>query len=378
MSDTPALGVFPGDDYSMAAVDAFDEWLGGSLDAVVSFAPAGLSPERREHFVAETLTPIWRAGYTPVLTWEPFVLGDASATTPVDALRAENLLDEWAEALATWVANPGGERRRLVVRPAHEMTGWWYPWSAGDGVSGAEYVDLWNALVDAVEAHGPPAEAVTWLWCASTDRAADVTLADYYPGDDVVDWVGVDGYNWGASAAWSDWQTPEAVFGDALGELRGLSDRPLVVPEVGCSSLTADGPSPGRKSAWITDVFDPFEAHDVAAVGWFNDEKETDCAVCAPDTGSTAPSTRRLHDTEYAVYPAFERAATAFVGDARYRSSPTARRTQNGSRGGVRTREPCRRRRLRRSCRCGPLPSGSRPSACWRTAHQQRQRRPLS
>lgn len=313
MSESPTLGVFPGDDYSLTAIGAVDEWLDGALEAVVTFVPAGLSEARRQAFVQETLTPIHRAGYTPIVTWEPFVLEDATPDMPVDALRAENLLREWAETLATWVADSGDETRELVFRPAHEMNGWWYPWSAGAGITGSAYVDFWNTLVDVFDDYGPPEDAVTWLWSANAESGDGVSLADYYPGDDVVDWVGVDGYNWGASQPWSDWQSPESVFVDAFEQVRTMADRPLVVPEVGCSSSTTGGPAPELKSAWIADVFDLFTEWDVAAVGWFDANKETDWAVCTRGTAATAPATRRLNGTRYGVYPSFRHAATAFA-----------------------------------------------------------------
>lgn len=313
MSELSALGVFPGDDYSLTAIRAVDEWLDGALDIVVTFVPAGLSAARRQAFVEETLTPLWHVGYTPLVTWEPFLLEDAAPDTPVAALRDANVLRGWAEVLASWVSNPEGDRRDLIFRPAHEMNGWWYPWSAGAGVAGSEYVDLWNTLVDVFENYGPPEEAVTWLWSANVESADGVSLVDYYPGDDVVDWVGVDGYNWGSSQPWSDWQSPESVFEDAFEQVRTVSDRPLVVPEVGCSSSTTGGPVPGRKSAWIADAFELFTEWDVAAVGWFDANKETDWAVCTRGTEATAPATRRLNGARYSVYPSFRRAATSYA-----------------------------------------------------------------
>lgn len=308
----PRLGVFPGDDYDLTAVRAMDEWLDGALDVVVTFVHADLTPERRETFVDEVLTPVWRAGYTPLLTWEPFCLGNDGETSPVTQLRTKGLLEQWAETLGTWVSAGTGDPRSFLFRPAHEMNGSWYPWSAGEGVTGEEYVDVWAALVDAFEHSGPPADAVTWIWCVNAESAGAVTFADYYPGDEVVDWVGVDGYNWGASRSWSEWQSPESVFGDAVETVREFSDRPLVVPEVGCSPVANSGSGTDRKSAWIAAAFEYFATEGVRFVGWFNADKETDWAVLRPSaTGLRAERTLRGRD--YDVYPAFERAAGRYL-----------------------------------------------------------------
>lgn len=317
----PRLAVFPGDDYDVGGVEAFDAWVGGRLDAVVTFVRAGAPSASRRRFFAETLTPLWDAGYVPVVTWEPFLLDGDRDGSATEALRARNLLREWAEAVAAWVNPDDGGRRRLVFRPAHEMNGDWYPWSAGRGVSGGAYVALWEALVDAFDDHGPSSDAVTWLWCANAEPVVETPLSAYYPGDDAVDVVGVDGYNWGDSREWSSWQSPTDVFGDAFERVRSLSERPLAVPEVGCTSVSRDGRGVDRKSAWITAAFELFAAADVAFAGWFNADKETDWAVCRPNPSPDAPAVRTLDGTEYAVYPAFERAAVPFAERRSHRSS---------------------------------------------------------
>jgi mannan endo-1,4-beta-mannosidase len=305
------LGVFPGDDYDLANVRAIDEWLDGALDVVVTFVQADLSPARRESFVDRVLTPVWQAGYTPLLTWEPCSLALDTDASPAEQLRAEGLLRQWAETLAEWVGSSTGDQRALHFRPAHEPNGWWYPWSAGAGVTGRQYVEFWHALVDAFEDHGPPADVVTWVWCVNAESTADVTLQDYYPGDSMVDWVGVDGFNWGTSQSWSDWQLPEEVFGDAVETVREFTDSPLVIPEVGCSSATDSGDGEHRKAAWIEAAFDFFAAEQVTFVGWFDVDKETDWAICA-QPGSGLPGERTLRGREYGVYPAFERAARRY------------------------------------------------------------------
>lgn len=309
----PSLGVFPGDEYEVRHVQAVDEWLGGALEVVVTFVHAGLPPERRERFVDDVLTPMWEAGYTPLLTWEPFSLDPDAGASPATQVREKGLLRAWAETLAEWVAAGGGGQRTLIMRPAHEMNGSWYPWSAGEGVTAPEYVELWNALVDGFDDHGQPADTVSWVWCANAESTSEVTLSDYYPGDGLVDWVGVDGYNWGSSRPWSEWRLPADVFGPAFETIRGFSDRPLVVPEVGCSSAADTGTGAARKSAWIDAAFDYFAAEEVQFVGWFDADKETDWAVCS-QSGTGMQSERTRQGRAYGVYPSFKQSAARYIG----------------------------------------------------------------
>jgi len=108
----------------------------------------------------------------------------------------------------------------VFVRFAHEMNGGWYPWGARPG----EYRDTYRAVAAAVKA---AAENTAMVWAPNTgmgypyngagkylptdtegsrfkqmdtnrdgvlDRDDD-PFAPYYPGDDVVDWIGVSLYS---------------------------------------------------------------------------------------------------------------------------------------------------------------------------------------
>ena len=90
----------------------------------------------------------------------------------------------------------------LLLRFAHEMNADWYPW---DGVRAsapgthdgpARYVAAWRHVHAVFAAAG--ATNVRWVWSPnhrSIPAAAWNDAARYYPGDDVVDWIGVDGYD---------------------------------------------------------------------------------------------------------------------------------------------------------------------------------------
>jgi hypothetical protein len=84
------------------------------------------------------------------------------------------------------------------------------------------------------------------------DTAFDTgTVDDYYPGDDVVDVVGVDAYNWyqclGRNEPWDSLQTIIQSFHDF-----GVAhNKPMVIAEWGSDEDPAD---PNHKAQWITDA----------------------------------------------------------------------------------------------------------------------------
>ena len=88
------------------------------------------------------------------------------------------------------------------------------------------------------------------VWCPNnTDQPGDAwnNIAAYYPGDQYVDWVGMDGYNWGTTANTS-WQSFDAVFSDIYRQLTALTAKPLMIGEFACAEQGGD------KAAWISDA----------------------------------------------------------------------------------------------------------------------------
>jgi beta-mannanase len=69
---------------------------------------------------------------------------------------------------------------------------------------------------------------VEWVWNPNIDYAGSVPLPRLYPGDGYVDYVGLDGYNWGTSQSWSTWQTPQQVFDPTIADVRTFTQKPII------------------------------------------------------------------------------------------------------------------------------------------------------
>jgi beta-mannanase len=117
---------------------------------------------------------------------------------------------------------------------------------------------------------------VRWVWCPfSTQpprRAADGWRA-YYPGDRYVDWIGMDGYNWGTTRSWSRWQPFGEIFGPPYRDYAGR--KPLMICEV------ASAEAGGDKGSWIDEMGAELSGRfsKIEAVVWFDAKKETDWCV---------------------------------------------------------------------------------------------------
>ncbi len=71
----------------------------------------------------------------------------------------------------------------------------------------------------------------------------------YYPGDDWVDDVGLDGYNFAAVHDVS-WMSFTQLFQQSYQQLTALTSKPVMITE------TASTEAGGNKAGWITQAFD--------------------------------------------------------------------------------------------------------------------------
>ncbi|HWH84343.1 MAG TPA: glycosyl hydrolase [Burkholderiaceae bacterium] len=210
-----------------------------------------------------------------------------------------------------WSVWPSGSSP--CIRLAHEMNGNWYPWSAAIGGNSAQaYVVMWQRVLGIFWAKGLDSHTVQWIWAVNHEDASPAHAEDYYPGDAYVNWIGVDGYNWGASQSWSSWSRPDQVFAPMVARLRGVSTKPLALTETASSTSLPGKVDVAAKSQWISELFAYATAPGTGArmIVWFNEDKETDWAVFG---GSNGDETYRSGRTSYKAYKAY-RAATQAPG----------------------------------------------------------------
>ena len=111
---------------------------------------------------------------------------------------AHELFQTWMQRMSDFLSTlktDDGQPIPIIFRPWHENTGSWFWW--GEKLCTAEeYKALWNMLQDKLNADGFD----NLLWAYSPGMAADLTeekFLERYPGDDRVELIGIDGYQWG-------------------------------------------------------------------------------------------------------------------------------------------------------------------------------------
>lgn len=142
--------------------------------------------------------------------------------------------------------------------------------SAGNGEA-EEYVAAWRTMVEMLRQTEPHGDEVRTVIVLTRGAYARGGVHDWYPGDDVVDVIGVDPYNWYlCQGSRRDWQDPESLLAPALA-FAAERGKPLAVPEI---ASTEDPTDAGRKADWVHQLGQYLNSGELAApiefVAWFN------------------------------------------------------------------------------------------------------------
>ena len=189
-------------------------------------------------------------GIAPMITLEPV----ADEVEVPSAAIAAGGYDAELRADARVAAAYGG---RVLLRYAQEMNATWFPRRSTDP---AAFVAAWVRIVKIFRESG--ADNVAFVWTPSVEVAGTEPMAAYFPGDAFVDYVGLDGYNWGGSR----WQSFGQIFAEDYRRISELSERPFIIGE------TASAAGAG-KAEWIRNAFGreiPRGFPRIAAVVWFS------------------------------------------------------------------------------------------------------------
>ncbi|MGI9611299.1 MAG: glycosyltransferase [Acidimicrobiales bacterium] len=219
-------------------------------------------------FRGDWLAEVGDRGMVPMVSWEAwakpagsFNLAEQELGNMADIANGEHdaYIDSWAEAAADY-GDP------ILLRPFHEMNGYWYPWSIGvNGNTEETFVKGWRHVVNRFRAAG--ADNVSFVWSINTLSSFDEGrgVEDAYPGDDYVDWVASSGFNWDDyDPEWSSWVTAEWVFADTY-ELLESFDKPVMFAEIGT------GTNGGDEAVWVEEAMTWFaELDQLGAIVWFD------------------------------------------------------------------------------------------------------------
>ncbi len=232
-------------------------------------------------------------GATTIVSLELYEWGPGKKSSYLPAILAgdyDGSFRKWAEGAQAY----GG---RVLLRFGYEFNGNWFSWS----LDPPAFVAAWRRVHDIFSAVG--ANNVEWVWAPNFESCPNTPENDmhlYYPGDKFVDWVAVDGYNFGDHHdEWHQWVSFDEVFDKVLTSLTNrYPDKPMMLAEFG----SAVG-EPGQRAVWIRDAYASLQRRpQVKAVIWFDLDKRREGE---PDwrIGATADSLEAFNQTFAAKRP---------------------------------------------------------------------------
>jgi beta-mannanase len=273
------------DGVTLEKIESFEQLVGKKQAIVASSSYWG-----EQTFPDANVRVIVRHGSIPLLYWSPWDYPYVESRGPDKYSLASIIAGTHDAYIDMWADHAREIGAPIIVSFANEMNGSWFPWSGGlygagkllsidpahDGkpafyhYEGPDtFVKAYRHVVDRVRARG--AKNIQWAFHAmiySDPQEHWNLVAQYYPGSDYCDWLGLSlyGSQFPADAEWApffpllDWPYTEIAELDPT--------KPIMLCEWGVAEL----PQLGSKADWFREGFrimkDPKFSRLKAIVYW--------------------------------------------------------------------------------------------------------------
>ena len=249
------------DKVTLEAIEQFEKMV-GKKQAIIAFS----SFWGEQSFPRKNLELLARHGSLPLVYWSPWDR-PYDERRPPDRFNLHAILaGKWDRYIDSWADGAKAFGKPMLVSWGLEMNGDWFPWSgcyygAGKVVPGTNppryegpelFKKTFRYVVDRVRARG----VTNILWGFHVNHTTYPTapwnkMANYYPGPDYVDWLGMSVY--GMQFNYQAWTKFIDVTESAYHELAAVDPtKPMVLAEWGVGEF----PGRGSKAEWIKEAFE--------------------------------------------------------------------------------------------------------------------------
>ena len=200
-------------------------------------------------FPTEEVNTIRSAGIIPFIRMMPRTTFDEGGPDPNYTM--QKIIDgDFDTDLTQWAVDAASTNIPLLVEFGTEVNGNWFPWNgqyngagetAGYGdptlADGSErFRDAYRHIIDICNANG--ANNITWFFhvdAYSSHASSWNEIANYYPGDNYIDWLGVSVY--GPQVKNEDYQEFSEILDDIYPSLSNLSGKPIAILEFAITEM---------------------------------------------------------------------------------------------------------------------------------------------
>jgi hypothetical protein len=266
-SDTIFIGAYDDNtEESFESIVALEDSINSKLQVIQIYTAWG--SQKDQVFPLLRAQAIYELGSIPLISWEPWLDDFDAKKYPalanlknkntgglkeIASGRFDDYIDKWAKE-AKKFGSP------FYLRLGHEMNDpYRYPWGPQNNKP-KDFIAAWQHIVTRFKEIG--ATNAIWIW---SPHPAYTDYAQYYPGHDYVDWIGVTTLNYGSVAPWSKWYSFDEIFGKCYNEL-SLYNKPMMITEIGSLDVG------GNKAEWFEAALDsiPVKHPSVKAVVFFH------------------------------------------------------------------------------------------------------------
>src|SRR5271166_1338886 len=200
------LGVYePENSSSYRQVSSFAQSVGRQPDIALYFSSWG------EPFQSQFASSARAHGAMPMVQIDPTTASLANIAAGKD----DGYLRSYAAAVRDY-------NFPVIVGFGHEPNGTWYPWGYNH-VTPAVWVAAWRDVVNVFREQ--LTRNVIWLWTMNVASTSPYPLHTWWPGDQYVTWIGIDGYY--ASPG----DTFDSLFGNSIAQIRSFTRDPILISE---------------------------------------------------------------------------------------------------------------------------------------------------
>lgn len=248
-----------------------------NLDVVHFFYPFSVEQGTvKELYPAvERINEVVKKGYTSMITLENHYLkankkqGQPNLYTIIEG-HHDYFFSEWAKR----IKKAEGE---VWLRILHEFNGNWYPWSLADNDRNpAIYISAYQRIVNIFKKEG--ASNVKFIWCPNSMSVPQENwnyIMDSYPGDEYVDFVGIDVYNGAGEEGTPIWRSFRKEAIETYFTLTDkLPHKPLFICETASRERNvSEKKDLQSKADWIKQMSEALKTDmsQVKLVVWFNE-----------------------------------------------------------------------------------------------------------
>ncbi len=258
------------DAVTLEGIEEF-ELLTGKHQAIVAFS----SYWGEQNFPAAAAQIVSEHGAVPLIFWSPWdrpYREEIIMAKGPDQFNLVSILEgRWDGYIDQWADGAKALGKPMLVSLCNEMNGNWFPWSGSyyggsqpvagsvpQRYVGPEYFKrAYRYIVDRVRARG--AANVLWIFHVNNfGEPYDATnsMAQYYPGRDYVDWLGLSVYGQLYPSPEGSWAEFEDMIDKPYAELAAVDQtKPIMLAEWGVGEFPANG----SKGEWVEDGFNTIQ-----------------------------------------------------------------------------------------------------------------------